>query len=98
MRLDRFKDMFSRQKAIRSAYHTVFDSPDGKLVLTDMLQAGGLLESSMVGGDAHMTHYREGRRSMALDLIHKLRWTEGEVMQLALQRTGDQLAAQAEME
>lgn len=98
MLLDRFKTVLGRHQAIRGAYHFTFGLPEGKLVLHDLLQAAGLLETSMVPGDPQGTAYREGRRSVALEIIHKLRWTEGEMMQLALQRTGDQLAAQSESE
>jgi hypothetical protein len=98
MLLDRFKTALDRHRAVRQAYHAVFATTEGKIVLTNLLQVGGVLETSMVSGDPQATAYREGRRSMALDVIHKLRWTEGEMMQLALQRTGDQLAAQTEQE
>jgi hypothetical protein len=96
--LDRFKNVFDRHKAVRSAYQTVFATPEGKLVLTDLLQKAAMLETSMVAGDPHMTAFREGRRSLGNDIIHALRWTEGEMMQLALQRTSDQLQASMETE
>ena len=95
---DRFRGVQDRERAIRQAYHAVFASDDGKLVLHDLLQRGGLLETSAVSGDAFMTHFKEGRRSVALEIIHKLRWTEAEMLQLALQRTGDQLAAAQQSE
>ena len=97
MLLDRFKKVMERQRAIRSAYHLVFNSPEGKLVLHDLLAAGGVLETSMTPNDPQGTAWREGRRSLALEIIHKLRWTEGEMMALALARTQDHLA-QAESE
>lgn len=94
--LSRFKSLFDRNKAIRSAYATVFGSPEGKLVLHDLLRRTGILEASMVAGDPHMTHFRDGRRSVGLDVVHMLRWTEGEMMQLALQQTEAQTAQAAE--
>ena len=92
MRLDRFKSLIARLKGTKTAYHRVFTSPEGEIVLRDLLKRGGLLQVSAVAGDPHMTHYNDGRRSIVLEIVHQLRWSEGEMMQLALQRTGEQLA------
>ncbi len=94
--LSRFKTVADRMSATRRAYQTVFSTPEGELVLYDLMTRCGVLETSQVNGDPHMVAFREGRRSVALDLINAMRWTEAEVIQLALARTSQQLAAQQE--
>lgn len=92
-RLEQFKGVVDRLSRTRRAYHAVFGTPEGQLVLHDLLRRCGMLETSQVNGDPHMVAFREGRRSVGLDLVHAMRWTEAEVIQLALARTGEQLSA-----
>lgn len=81
---------------MHAAYHALFTSPDGQKVLHHMLAQAGLLETSHTPGDAHDTAFREGRRSMALDVLRMLRWTPGEIHELATRRTAAALAATEE--
>jgi hypothetical protein len=90
--LDRFKSSLDRLRRTRRAYQQVFGTPEGQIVLHDLLARCGVLETSVVHGDPYVTHFREGRRSVGLDLLHKLRWTEGDLHQLALAQTSEQLA------
>jgi hypothetical protein len=76
-----------RKRRLAAAYRAVFGSPEGKLVLADLLRRGGILETSHVPGDACSTAFQEGRRAMALDIIAELRWSDGELVQLAQQRS-----------
>lgn len=72
--------------AVNAAYRAVFESPEGDKVLRDLMQRGGLLETSVVEGDAGLTHFKEGRRSLVLDIMSELRWTEADILKLARQR------------
>lgn len=72
--------------AINAAYKAVFDSPDGVRVMRDLMIRGGLLETSAVEGDPHMTHFNEGRRSLVLDILKELRWSETDIAELARER------------
>lgn len=84
---------FRRALRIKAAYRETFESPAGTLVLRDLLRRAGALETSMEPGDPGMTAFREGRRSLALDVLQQLRWSEGELAQLARERDPDALSA-----
>lgn len=81
-----------KRKELAHAYATTFNSPGGKIVLQDLLRKAGLLEVAHEPGDAHTTAWRDGRRSMALEIIEALRWTEGELVALAQEQTAEQIA------
>jgi hypothetical protein len=75
--------------AINAAYRAVFTSPEGERVLRDLMMRGGVLETSVVEGDAGLTHFKEGRRSLVLDIIAELRFTEGDILRLARERSSE---------
>ncbi len=81
------------RRRLAHAYRDCFEAPAGRLVLADLLRQSGILEVSHAPGDAYETAYREGRRSMALELLNRLRWTEMELLALARERTSETLAA-----
>lgn len=74
-----------------AAYRRLFESPDGQAVLADLMERAGMLSTSMVIGDPHVTSYREGRRSLGLELLQLLQWGEMELVALARRRTADAL-------
>ncbi|HWK44919.1 MAG TPA: hypothetical protein VNT30_09370 [Stellaceae bacterium] len=78
-----------RRVSIRTTYHRVFETPDGARVLEDMLKGGGMLERSFVPGDPYATAFNEGRRSVMIDVLRLLSWTEGALSKLS----DDQVAA-----
>ena len=80
-----------RRARLGRAYHAVFGSPEGKLVLADLLGAAGMLETSHMPGDSCGTAFQEGRRSLGLHVLDHLRWTETELLRLARERTSDRL-------
>lgn len=82
---------------VKAAYRETFEPPAGQMVLRDIARRGGMFETSMEP-DAHMTSFKEGRRSLALEIFQMLRWSDGEIAQLATQRDPDQLAAAREEE
>lgn len=90
--LERIRGMgpkFSRRARLHEAYKAVFGSADGKRVLADILKHAGVLETSMIAGDAHMTAFNEGKRALALGVLGELRWNPMDLLALAEQR-GDE--------
>ena len=83
---------------VNRSYQAVFDTREGGLVLRDLLVKGGVLETSFTPGDPEATAFKEGRRSLALEIIEALRWSEGELVKLAQERTSDRLALETEGE
>ena len=72
-----------RQAAIAKAYSEVFAKGAGEFVLHDILKEAGLLSVAHVAGDSHSTAWNDGRKSLALTIIERLRWTEGHIVKLA---------------
>lgn len=54
-------------------YQQVFGSEAGQRVLTDILYDCGIISSSYVQGDPHSTCFNEGRRSMGLKILEKIK-------------------------
>lgn len=75
-----------------SAYRAVFETPEGAIVLQDILREAGLLSSSVVEGDAYATHRKEGRREIALHIVDMLSWSESELAAFAQAQTGEALS------
>lgn len=77
-----------------AAYRRLFESPDGQVVLADLMNRCGLLQTSMTAGEPHMTSFREGRRAIALEIAQLMQWSEMEILALARQRTAEALREQ----
>lgn len=86
------KSAVATNEKLAAAYSAVFESPDGRIVLADLLARAGMLEVSTVFGDPYATHFRDGRRALALEIVNLLRWSEMELLQLAKERTAETLA------
>ena len=63
-------------------YQQVFGTESGKAVLHDLMKRGGCLSTSM-HADSHMTAYNEGRRSLVLEILSRLRMTEQQLNELS---------------
>lgn len=97
----RFLAVQKMHAATASAARAVFDSPDGKIVLAWLAREAGMLSTTVAVDaagrtDADMTLINEGKRILFLTITTALRWTEGEILALAQQRTEEQIAAQHE--
>lgn len=85
-------EAFIAKYRIASAYQETFGHPAGQMTLRDILRRAGVLETSIVQGDAQLSAWKEGRRALALEIIECLRWNEMELLSLATERTADTLA------
>lgn len=78
--------------ALGEAYRRLYETPDGKLVLDDIMAQGMVIDDVFVGGATDVTAYNAGRRALAL---HVLRATQGglsELVALELQRQSESMA------
>ena len=58
---------FEKQiKEIREAYKLIFDSDEGKIVLSDLEKRCHFWSTTNVKGDSHESAYMEGQRSVLL--------------------------------
>lgn len=81
---------FRRRARRAQAYRAVYDSPEGKFVIDDLLRKAGIFETAPDPADSR---FYEGRRSVALDILAELRWSESEMVALAERTTTDTLSA-----
>ena len=75
-----------RRRALANAWRDAYALPAGKMIVHDLLESCGLLEVSHTPQDATQTAFQEGRRSVALEILERLRWQGDELMALAQQR------------
>ncbi len=80
---------FLNRARVSEAYKRVFDTPDGKRVLADILERGMVLQTSIVAGAPDMTQANEGRRQLALEIVEQLRWNPMDVLALAEARADE---------
>lgn len=80
-----------KRRRLDALYRSLFSSPDGRVVLQDLLRNVGVLSVAHAPGDPCETAFQDGRRSVGLELMQRLRWTEGELVQLSQERTSSQL-------
>lgn len=66
----------------RQDYRQTFGGEHGKRVLLDMMRRHFVLQSTKVPGDAGESAFREGRRSVVLDIMNVLRMDEQQVLDL----------------
>lgn len=80
----KISDLFSRlspsgrrRLALTQAYQSVFSSPEGKMVLYDLIDEHGVL-GNVMSPDARETAYRDGQRMVVLRIIDTLRmdWSQ----------------------
>ena len=90
--------MIKRKIGLARAYRNTFATPEGEIVLGDLLRAGGVMEICHQPGDAHATAFKDGRRSLALHIIDQLRWSEPELLRLARQRSTEAVSDASDQE
>lgn len=77
---------FIRQLRVAAAYKDVFAGEAGELVLYDILAKAGVFEIVTVVGAPDASAFRDGRRSLALDILKTLRWDAERLVELADRR------------
>lgn len=58
--------------AMAKKYRDVFGSPLGKEVLKDIIEFAGFMETSFEKGDPYLSAFKEGKRNVALKIVHYL--------------------------
>lgn len=69
----------------RNRYRAVFDTPDGRKVLADLMTFCHVDRPVTVPGDAQMSAYNDGMRRVALRIASILRMKDEEIFALANQ-------------
>jgi len=69
---DQAIDVITRRREVVSAYQRMFDSPEGQIVLHDMMKAFNFFGTS-ASQDPYETHFNEGQRSVILTILGVLK-------------------------
>ena len=64
--MDSIKQLEKQIKGLREAYKQIFNSDDGKIVLSDLEKRCHFWSTTNVKGDSHESAYMEGQRSVLL--------------------------------
>ena len=64
--MDQIKQLERQLKALREAYKQIFNSDEGKEVLSDLEKRCHYHSTTNVKGDSHESAYMEGQRSLLL--------------------------------
>ena len=64
--MDELKQFEKQIKEIREAYKQIFESDEGKKVLSDLEKRCQFWSTTNVKGDSHESAYMEGQRSVLL--------------------------------
>lgn len=74
------------QEATDAAYTAFFSSPNGQLVLLDLLHESGHYVPSFQPGDPHATAYYEGKRSIYLHILKRAALDDFKMIDMARTR------------
>jgi hypothetical protein len=73
MSVKKEKDGTEEYLATISDYQQTFNSPAGQKVLLHIMQSCGIMSSSFVKGDSHVTAFNEGQRSVVVQILKTLK-------------------------
>lgn len=76
---DRFKLLFRR----RHLYRMVFNSPEGQVVLRDLMRFCGIRQEQFTPGSFEDTAYALGKRRVGLRIASIMHLSDGELVKLA---------------
>lgn len=74
------KGMLEDRLRVQSAYHAIFSTPDGQLVLRHLMKVGHVTSPTFVAGDSHQTSFREGQRHLALSILRQVNKDQSELI------------------
>lgn len=77
---------FSSSRArIHDAYKSVFDNPNGDIVLTHLAKKFGITKPTAVDNNPYMTYMHEGERRVVLSILRELKRDDATVLGLTQQ-------------
>lgn len=78
-----------RHRETVRAYRRIFNSPEGQLILRDMMKASGFTRTNYVPGSFDATAHNEGQRAMVLRCAKMAHIDEAKLIELLLQQQSD---------
>ena len=77
-------ESLKQRLSLHQHYQTIFESPQGKAVLHDLLAACGMFRTSQ-DSNPHTTAFNEGKRVIALHILDRMRLDKVEAIQHLLE-------------
>lgn len=68
-KMQQLTEILLRRKEIQKSYKQVFNTEDGKLVLSHLMKNGFITKTTFVAGDPHQTAMNEGSRRVVLSIL-----------------------------
>jgi hypothetical protein len=68
-KMQQLTEILLRRKEIQKSYRQVFNTEDGKLVLSHLMKNGFITKTTFVAGDPHQTAMNEGSRRVVLSIL-----------------------------
>jgi hypothetical protein len=73
------------------AYHRIFSSPDGKIVLHDMMKTHYVLSTTHVNNDPISTAHNEGERNAVIRILAVLKVTPAKMQRMMEEATDENI-------
>lgn len=68
-KMQQLTEILLRRKEIQKAYRQVFNTEEGKQVLSHLMKNSFITRSTFVAGDPHQTAMNEGSRRVVLSIL-----------------------------
>lgn len=68
-KMQQLTEILLRRKEIQKSYRQVFNTEDGKVVLSHLMKNGFIAKTTFVVGDPHQTAMNEGSRRVVLSIL-----------------------------
>jgi hypothetical protein len=81
-RVKRMWQILKDRNALKQCYRNIFATPEGEIVLRDIIRIGCVAKPTYCRGDQYETAFQEGRRHLALTILHKVCKDETELQKL----------------
>lgn len=76
------RDILTRRDRVTSAYKSVFESPEGEVVLAHLCKNCHVFDPTFVQGDPNQTFLNEGGRRVVLSILKMLNTDLGKLRQI----------------
>jgi hypothetical protein len=70
---NRAEQALAKYEQVVAAYHSVFDTPHGEIVLEHLAKVCHLFDMNTIGRDPYETYLREGERRVLLSILNVLK-------------------------
>lgn len=89
--LDQAKASSERRRRLAEAYKAMWANPEGRMVLSDILNECGLLEEAEDPCEADTRSVRAGKRIIGVFIFGRMRWSDLQLAELARAQDNERL-------